>query len=92
MFDSGSKRPTRPPLPKSGNAKYGRASSAKGSRYGAMHTNNSSKYINTDQKRNQIETHGGQTNILAYSLNKNMKNLKMSTKDKRQRPKTANRA
>lgn len=61
-----------------------RHSSAKGAP-----SDNSSRYINTDHKRDQISTRGGQANILAYSLNKNMKN--MSLADKKRRPKTAGR-
>lgn len=73
LFDSKSfrQKPTRP--------KMTRHSSARG----FAPSQNSSRYINTDQKRNQIETRGGQANILAYSLNKNMK---------KSRPKTAGKA
>ena len=62
-----------------------RHSSARG--YGSE---NSSRYINTDHKRNQIAAHGGQANMLAYSLNKNMKNLNIAG-GKKKRPKTAGR-
>ena len=55
-------------------------------------SDNSSRYINTDHKRDQISTRGGQANILAYSLNKNMKNLKITDKKTKSRPKTAGRA
>jgi len=56
-----------------------------------MQSNNSSRYINTDHKRNQISTSGNQAHILSYSLNKNMKNMRVSSKDKSKkgRPKTA---
>ena len=56
----------------------------------AFGSENSSRYINTDHKRNQISTQGGQANMLAYSLNKNMKNLKIAGGTKK-RPKTAGR-
>lgn len=55
----------------------------------AFGSENSSRYINTDHKRNQISTHGGQANMLAYSLNKNIKSLKSAGGKKR--PKTAGR-
>lgn len=59
---------------------------------GGLVSDNSSRYINTEHKRNQISTRGGQANILAYSLNKNMKNLRMDEQAqfaKKSRPKSA---
>jgi hypothetical protein len=55
-------------------------------------SDNSSRYINTEHKRDQISTRGGQANTLAYSLNKNMKNMKIGDKKTKTRPKTAGRA
>jgi hypothetical protein len=83
MFDDGSSRggytSTRRPR------KMVRHSSAR-----AFGSENSSRYINTDHKRNQISTQGGQANMLAYSLNKNMKSFKAPTGKKR--PKTAGKS
>ena len=62
-----------------------RHSSARG-----LQSDTSSRYINTDHKRNQIDSRGGQATTLAYSLNKNLKNLKISD-HKKKRPKTAGR-
>lgn len=62
-----------------------RHSSARG-----LQSDTSSRYINTDHKRNQISSSGGQATTLAYSLNKNLKNLKISD-HKKKRPKTAGR-
>ena len=49
---------------------------------------NSSRYINTDHKRNQIATHGSQANAQAYNLNKNQQKMSIN---KKSRPKTAGR-
>jgi hypothetical protein len=62
-----------------------RNSSARG-----LQSETSSRYINTDHKRNQISSSGRDANMLAYSLNKNLKNLKISDQ-KKKRPKTAGR-
>ena len=59
-----------------------------------MQSNNSSRYINTDHKRQQINTSGNQAHLLSYSLNKNQKGMRVSSKDKskKSRPKTAGKA
>lgn len=74
---------------------YGRAGTAKPGRTfsarGGLGSENSSRYINTEHKRNQMSTRGGQANMLAYSLNKNMKNLRMEEGNlmRKSRPRSA---
>jgi hypothetical protein len=94
MFDSqAARKPPRMGAARPNTVKYSRP---KANRYNSasrpdMQSNNSSRYINTDHKRNQINTSGNQAHILSYSLNKNVKGMKVSSKDKskRSRPKTA---
>jgi hypothetical protein len=59
---------------------FARHSSARG-----LHSEQSSRYINTDHKRSQLQTNGPQAQIVAYNLSQNTRGKKKS------RPKTAGR-